>query len=223
MARVHGSASNHSEDARRAGALDVRHLEVDDFCILPGRCKICCCLLARLCSYCWSSAEFRFSPGSYHSIYLVGSLSKRCGRRRRLRLPCPGWRTPCDHLRQPRRRWPPPQRHPPPPQFTRSPSLAAPASRAATDAAAVDARVTVIEVVGVLVCLEAERPELQDVGLAVRLGHHEVSLAQGLVLLELVTQVLHAHELQVGVALGERQRVDADTLGSSCGGLCALL
>eukprot|EP00965_Chrysotila_dentata_P172521 5692851-Pleurochrysis_carterae.AAC.6 len=60
----------------------------------------------------------------------------------------------------------------------------------------------------VLLGLEKQRLQLQHVGRAVGQGERKASLAQELVLLELVPQVLHAHHVQVGVVLGERQCVD---------------
>eukprot|EP00965_Chrysotila_dentata_P035557 1183389-Pleurochrysis_carterae.AAC.2 len=94
-----------------------------------------------------------------------------------------------------------------------APALPASDSRAAPNAAAIDARIAVLEVVRILVGLEKQRLQLQHVRRAVGQGECEASLAQELdVLLELVPQVFHAHQLSVGVVLGKRQRVDARAL-----------
>eukprot|EP00965_Chrysotila_dentata_P231803 6198569-Pleurochrysis_carterae.AAC.1 len=73
--------------------------------------------------------------------------------------------------------------------------------------------------------LEKQCLQLQHVRLVVGQGECKLkaSLAQELVLLELVPKVSHAHQLQVGILLGKRQRVDARALGGLCCALCALL
>eukprot|EP00965_Chrysotila_dentata_P160883 5312524-Pleurochrysis_carterae.AAC.4 len=79
--------------------------------------------------------------------------------------------------------------------------------------------VAVLEVVCILVGCEKQRMQLQHVGRAVGQGESKASLAQELVLLELVPQVLHTHQLQVRVVLGKRQCIDARALSGLCSAL----
>eukprot|EP00965_Chrysotila_dentata_P091022 3005133-Pleurochrysis_carterae.AAC.2 len=88
-----------------------------------------------------------------------------------------------------------------------APALPASDSSAAPNDAVVDAGVAVLEVFRVLVGLEKQRPQLQHVRRAVGQGERKanISLAQELVLLELVPQVLRALQLQVAVEHGNRR------------------
>eukprot|EP00965_Chrysotila_dentata_P257859 6213025-Pleurochrysis_carterae.AAC.1 len=86
------------------------------------------------------------------------------------------------------------------------PALPVSDSRAAPNAAAVDAGIAVLEVVCVLVALEEQRLQLQHVRCALWQGERKASLAHELVFLELVPQVLHSHQFEVGVVLCKRQR-----------------
>eukprot|EP00965_Chrysotila_dentata_P013018 429659-Pleurochrysis_carterae.AAC.1 len=74
-----------------------------------------------------------------------------------------------------------------------------------------------------LVCLEEKHLQLQDVlGYTFWLGNHKASSVRGL--LELVRQVLNSRQLQVIVAQGMRERVDARALSIlRRARICALL
>eukprot|EP00965_Chrysotila_dentata_P017303 574173-Pleurochrysis_carterae.AAC.6 len=78
-----------------------------------------------------------------------------------------------------------------------TPALLASDNCAAPKAAAVDAGTAVVlEVIAVLVGLEKQRLQLQHLRRAVGQEERGASLAQELLLLELVPRVLHAHQLQ---------------------------
>eukprot|EP00965_Chrysotila_dentata_P105725 3492587-Pleurochrysis_carterae.AAC.1 len=77
-----------------------------------------------------------------------------------------------------------------------APALPASDSREAPNAAVVDAGIAHHEVVRVFVGLEEQRPQLPHVRRAVWQGERKASHAQELVLLELVPQVLHSHQLE---------------------------
>ena len=96
----------------------------------------------------------------------------------------------------------------------------------ALDGAALNAGVASVQVIGLGVRLEQQRLQLEEVGLAVRLRHREALLAQQLVLLQLVLQVVVAHALQLGVLGGQLHSLHTRFLSiPSCalGSLCSEL